>query len=50
MGSFNKIEYNLYAVIIYDGDYECVFVKNLDHSFFFEDGYAEVRKGFDIEM
>lgn len=28
MGSFNKIEYNLHAVIIYDGDYECVYIKN----------------------
>ncbi|CAD8138462.1 unnamed protein product [Paramecium pentaurelia] len=50
MGSFNKIEYNLHAVIIYDGDYECVYIKNNEQCFFFEDGFAEVRKKFEIEI
>ncbi|CAD8046901.1 unnamed protein product [Paramecium sonneborni] len=50
MGSFNKIEYNLHAVIIYDGDYECVYIKNNEQCFFFEDGFAEIRKEFEIEI
>ena len=30
MGNFNKVQYELQSVIIYEGDYECVYIKNRD--------------------
>ncbi|CAD8145956.1 unnamed protein product [Paramecium pentaurelia] len=50
MGNFNKIEYHLHAVIIYDGEYECVYINNNEQLIFFEDGFVEIRKKFEIEM
>jgi len=44
MVDFNKLKYNLHSIIILDGDYECVYVKNKELWYFFEDGHAEVKK------
>ena len=50
MGNFNKVNFELHSVIISEGDYECVYIKNRDQCFFFEDGYVEVKKRFEIDM
>lgn len=50
MVGFNKFPYNLHAVIIIDGDYECTYVRNRDHWYFFEDGHSEIKKTIDFDV